>query len=211
MPRRLSCFLRDAALRPGRGLIHFGANVDHQKCGQSAYHKHSTPAHEAEYRPVNQGRHEIADRVAFLQYSGEESASLRRERFERQRRAHAPFPAHRDPEQRPRDQENFQRRGEGRRQFKHRVGDDIDHQCGTPPEAVRHHAEKKCADRTKSQGDEDRLRDGGDFRLELSRDGADAKSQNEEIKSVERPAQKAGDKCIPLDRRKPPKMADKFH
>ena len=70
---------------------------------------------------------------------------------------------------------------------------------------------QKCANRTKSQGDKDSFRHGRNFSLELGRDGADAKGKDEEVKGIERPAQKAGNKSIPLHRRQSAKMADKFH
>jgi hypothetical protein len=37
--------------------------------------------------------------------------------------------------------------------------------------------------------------------VKVNANGADAKDQNEEIKGIERPAKKAGDESIPLDRR----------
>ena len=98
------------ALHPRRRLIHFCANVDHQKCRQRADHEHSAPAHEAERRSVDQSRHQIAHRIAFLQQPGKKSAPFRGQRFERQRRAHAPFAAHRNSEQRPRDQRKLSRK-----------------------------------------------------------------------------------------------------
>jgi hypothetical protein len=40
---------------------------------------------------------------------------------------------------------------------------------------------------------------------------ADAESQNEKIKRIQRPSQKTSDECIPLHWRQPPKVFDKFH
>ena len=41
--------------------------------------------------------------------------------------------------------------------------------------------------------------DGGDLRVKFSGDSADAKNQDEKIKGVERPAEKAGDEGVALD------------
>src|SRR5271165_1482370 len=57
---------RYLALQPCRSLIHFRANVNHQECRQRADDEHPAPSRKAEYRSVNQGRHQIAYGVAFL-------------------------------------------------------------------------------------------------------------------------------------------------
>ena len=124
-----------------------------------------------------------------MQHSRKESAPFCGQRFERQGRAHAPFPAHGYSEQCPHDEESFQGWSEGRRQFKHRVRDDINHQRDPAAKAVGHQSEQKRPYWTHRQRQENRLRDGGNFCLELSRNRADTEVQNEEVKSVERPAQ----------------------
>ena len=49
------------------------------------------------------------------------------------------------------------------------------------------------------------------MRVEFGGDGADAKSEDEKIESVERPAQKAGDEGVALQRSEPPEMCQKFY
>src|SRR5205807_9332331 len=100
---------------------------------------------------------------------------------------------------------------DGCRQSKHRVRDDIDHQRDPAAKPVGHQSEQNRSYWTHRQRQENCLRDGGNFRLELSRNRADTEVQKEEVKSVDRPAQKAGNESIPLHWRKPAKMADEFH
>jgi len=47
--------------------------------------------------------------------------------------------------------------------------------------------------------------------MKFTGDGSDAKSENEEIEGIERPAQEAGDEGVALERSEPPKMRQEFY
>src|ERR1700722_8938358 len=146
---------RYLALQPRWRFVDFGANVDHEKRRQRADDEHSAPTYEAEHRSVNQGRDQVANRVAFLQQAGEKSAPFRRQSFKRQGCAYTPLPAHCDSEQCPRNQKNFQRRSKSGSKFEHGVSNDVHHQSNAATVAVGHHTEQESADGAERQGDKD--------------------------------------------------------
>jgi hypothetical protein len=82
----------------------------------------------------------------------------------------------------------MQRRSECGRQFEYRKRDDVYHQSGPAAVTVGDHAENKCAHGPHRKREENSFEDGGNLRVEFGGDGADAKSEDEKIEGVERPA-----------------------
>src|SRR4051812_3025925 len=98
-----------------------------------------------------------------------------------------------------------------RSQARKRNSNDIDHQSGTPAETVGHHAEEKCSHRAHGQRNKDGFRNGRNFGMEVSADGTYAEDQDEEVERVKRPAKKAGNKGVSLDRGKTLQSANEAH
>ncbi len=101
-----------------------------------------------------------------------------------------------------------QRRGKRRSQLEKRVTENIQEKSAAAAEAVGEETEEKRSNGTHRERDENRLGDGGHFRLKLRRDRADAENQNEEIEGVERPAKEAREKGIALRRRQRAEVAE---
>ncbi len=178
---------------------------------QRSNYKHPPPPDVRKQRPIDQRRHKIPHDIPFLQQSREKSTPLRRQSFERQCRAHAPLPAHCNPKEHAHNQKHFQRWCERRRQLKHRIRNNVHHQSRTPPKPVCHHPEQNRSHRPHGQRQKNCLRNRRNLCLKLRSQRADAKNQNEKIKRIQRPPQKAGNKRIPLYRSKSPKVPNEFH
>jgi hypothetical protein len=123
---------------------------------------------------------------------------MRRHGFHRQRRADAPFAAHRDAEQRAQCQQRGQARRETRRQLEQRITCDVHHQRRAAAEAIGEAAEDQRAERAHRERERERERDGGDRRCEFGRDVLQHEHHQEEIECVERPAEVGGDRDVAL-------------
>jgi hypothetical protein len=77
-----------------------------------------------------------------------------------------------------------------------------------PPKPVCQYPEKECADGPPRECEKNCFRDGGNLGVKFIRHGADTKNENEEIKRVERPAQKASEEGVALNGSKPPNMTE---
>jgi hypothetical protein len=79
----------------------------------------------------------------------------------------------------------MERRSERGGQLKKRKRDDVYHQRRTPPEAIRNKPEKKRAYWAHREGEKNRLGNRRYLRVEIRRDCADAKYQDEKIEGVQ--------------------------
>ena len=157
-----------------------------------ADHEHAAPADVLEQQSIDDRGEEIAGRVTRLQEPGHEAARLRRYRFHGQRRADAPFAAHRDAEYRAQDQE--------RRQARREAGGTAQ----SPNRTTRRPSESDAGPSGRRRGRTGRRRPAASpmstrmatvtwvtSRAEFLRDVLEHEHHEEEIEGVERPAEKA--------------------
>ena len=86
----------------------------------------------------------IAGGVAFLQQSGQHAAQPRRNLLHGERRAHAPFPAHADAEERAQHQEGSVIGRQASGHFAGGIKDQVDHQRKAAAVAVGQQSEKNA-------------------------------------------------------------------
>lgn len=121
--------------------------------------KHPAPAELCKQQPVGHGRQQIAERIPRLEQTGHQAARAVGDRLHRQRRSHAPDPAHRHAVQHPQQKKQHQRRRRGGEQLKGGEEHDIEHQDRFAAKLFRRPAEDQCADGPHGQGQQNRQGD----------------------------------------------------
>src|SRR6266576_2137834 len=174
------------------------ANINDEKRRQCARDKQPAPPENWKNAPVNQCGQEIAEGVALLQNSREQTARLRRQRFHGERRAQAPFAAHSDPEQGAQQKKGCEIRGERGQQFDDRIKNNVDHQRNASATSIAQPAKDEGTERAHHQGDGDGEGDLLDGSSEIMCDWAKDKGQKKEIERVQRPSEKASDESVAL-------------
>src|ERR1700739_1422001 len=76
---------------PRGRFVHFGTNVDDQKSGNRAHHKHTAPANMGKQSAVSERRKKISYHITFLQKPRKEPASFCRKSFKRACGRHSSF------------------------------------------------------------------------------------------------------------------------
>ena len=145
-------------------------------------------------------------RVSLLQDAGERAAPLLGQRLKHQRRAHAPFTAHRNPEKSAQYQKRVQRRRKGAGQLDHREAENVEHQHRPAAIAIGQHAKKQRAHRPKSLCQKHRSQNRRWLGPELAGNRLHAKNQQKKVKTVERPTQKCSRKSMALRAGQPSKV-----
>src|SRR5438067_13618411 len=112
------------------------ANINNEERWQCARDKQAAPPKNWKDDPVNQRGKEVAESIALLQNSGEQTARWGWQRFHRERRTQAPFAAHPDPEQGPQQQKRCEIRGERSQQFDDRMKNNVDHQRNASAKSI---------------------------------------------------------------------------
>lgn len=144
------------------------------------------------------GGEDRSECVSFLKDSGEAAATFSGECFECERGTDTPFAAHGDSEESAKDEEDAERGGECAGEFDDGEAEDVEHQDGAAAVAVGEHAEEERADGSEGLGEEDGAEDVGRFGVEVGGDGFDAEDEEEEVETVECPAEEGGDEGMPL-------------
>ena len=184
--------------KPYRRLVHLGLHIEDQDGRNGSDNKQATPADAMEEEGERSRSQDGPQRVAFLQDAGEGAAAFLGQRLKGQCRAYAPLAAHGNAEQCPQHQQDAERRRKGAGQFNHRETEDVEHQNRPAAIAVGQHSEQKRADRAEGLGHEDRAQHRRGLGVKLARNGLDAEDEQEEVETIERPAKKGGQKCVPL-------------
>jgi len=135
-----------------------------------------------------------------LQNSREEASQLYGDRFHGEGCAHAPFAAHSDPKQQTQDDEEPIGRRQPREKRNRRVEDHVEHERQLAAVAVGHDAEQNRADRARHEAAHQRRRNRWDSDVEILGDRGNHHDQNEEIKRIQRPAEKSREDSIALVR-----------
>ena len=168
----------------------------------------AVPVHMGEERKqkrVGRSGRQIAHRIALLQQAGEEAPALLGQRLKGQSGAHAPFATHRYPKQRTEPVKTVQRCREGARQFEKGITGDVQHQCRTPPIFVGEHSKEESTDGPEGESQKESFSNCGWLGLKVTGDRRNTEDQEEEVESVERPAEKACRECMALLRGQAPK------
>ncbi len=167
-PARVAEGIDSAPFAPGRRLLDFAADVEHEQRRSRAHQEHPAPSKRMpvpgevrepwEQQGIGRRGDQIARRIAFLQQAGEEAAILFGEGLKGESCADAPLAAHGNAEEGTQDEQGMHRSGEGAGQFQDRIAGHIEHQRGPAAELVRHGAEEKGAHRPECEGEEEGLR-----------------------------------------------------
>ena len=139
------------------------------------------------------------------------AAPLLGQRLKRQRRAHAPLPAHRNPEQRAQHQQHVQRRRKRAGQLDHREAENVEHQHRPPSVAIGQHAKEQRAHRPESLCEKHRAQNRPTAWSGTRLQSPSRKRSAEKIEAVQRPAKKGSDERVALRRGQALEVADKRH
>src|SRR6266446_5688826 len=174
------------------------ANINNEQRRQCARDEQAAPPENWEDAPVNQCGKEIAESIALLQNSGEQTPRWGWQSFHRERRTQAPFAAHPDPEQGPQQQKRPEIRGERGQQFDDRIKNDVDHQRNAATKSIAQPSKDEGTERAHHQSDGDGEGDLLDGSSEIMCDWAKDKGQEKEIERVQGPPQKTSDESVAL-------------
>ena len=119
-------------------------------------------------------------------------------RFHDERGADAPFPAHGDAVQRPKDQEHREPGRKAGQELEDRIEQHIRHQGDAAAETVCRQPEDQSTNRAHRQRQEDCRRDGRNVGVKFFGNVFENEDENEEIGGIEGPAEIAGDQRIAL-------------
>ncbi len=155
--------------QPDRGLLDAEIDKRQQQHWGGANDKHPAPAELCKQQPVGHGRQQIAERIPRLEQTGHQAARAVRDRLHRQRRSHAPDPAHRHAVQYPQQKKQHQRRRRGGEQLKGGEENDVEHQDRFAAKLFRRPAEDQRADRPHGKGQQNRQ--GDLFKVDVKRVG----------------------------------------
>ncbi len=174
---------------PARRFRNLAADIEHEQRRDDADHEHAAPADILEQQSIDDRGEKISGRIARLQQSRYEASRLRRNGFHGERRADAPFAAHRNAEHRAQHQKSREARREARSKFDGRIQQHVDHQSRAPSPAVGRASEQIRSDRPHRQGQQNGEGYVGDLRAELLSDVLEDEHQEKKVESIERPSQ----------------------
>lgn len=157
------------------------------------------------------GGDKIADRIAFLQKTGEEAAVFPGQRFKGKSSTDAPLAPHRDAEQRAQNQENMERRRKRAGQFQYGITKNIDDQGWPPSDAIRHPTEEQSTQRPEGEGEHQGLCDRAFGDPKIARNRGDTEDKDEVIEGIQRPAKETGGKGMTLLCGQGPEWGQKVH
>ena len=173
-------------------LRHVAPDIQHQQRGQRTHHEQSAPADQRVDQVERQRCEEITAGIAGLQQARDPASPFWRYGFHGQRTADTPLAAHGDAEQRSLNEESQQGRGQARQKFENGITQHADHQHRPAAEMVGEPAEDDSAKRAHRQRQGDRDRDSGDGHAKFLGDIAEHEDHQEEVESIQHPAQEAG-------------------
>src|SRR6476659_7813810 len=175
------------------------ANINNEQRRQCTRDEQAAPPENWEDAPVNQCGKEIAEGVALLQNSGEQTARWGWQRFHGERRTQAPFAAHPDPEQGTQQKKRREIRRERSQQFDDRIKNDVDHQRKAAAKSIAQPSENERADRAHHQRQSDSEGDLFDGSPEIVCDRAKDKGKKKEIERVQGPPEETSDESVALN------------
>src|SRR5437763_4306329 len=174
------------------------ANISNEQRRQCACDEQAAPPENWEDAPVNQCGKEIAESIALLQNSGEQTPRWGWQSFHRERCAQAPLAAHPDPEQGPQQQKRPEIRGEGSQQFDDRIKNDVNHQRNASAKSIAQPSKDEGTERAHHQGESDGEGDLLDGSPKIMGDRGKDKGQEQEIERIQGPPEKASDESVAL-------------
>src|SRR5215469_12352170 len=190
-----------AVLLPGLRFTNLGPNIERQQGGGAASPEHCPPA-------PNRGqwkdeacchrREQVAYGISALQDSGEHSAPAWRSALHCQGSADSPLSTHPDPVNSPQQQKERVIGGKPAEKFDHGKENNVGHEWLSPAVAVGKHSKDQRPHRTHRQRRYSGENDLFSRDLELCGQRVYQEHQDEEVKSIERPAQKTGTDRVPL-------------
>src|SRR6478672_7560129 len=186
-------------------------NINNQQRRQRSRDKQSPPPENGKNDPVNQRGQEIAEGIALLQNSREQTTRLRRQRFHRERCTKTPFATHPDPEQGPQQQKRREIRGERGQQFDDRIKNNVDHQRYASSKSIAQPSKDEGTEWAHHQGDGDGKGDLLDRSSEIMCDRAKDKGQEKEIERIQGPPEETRDKSVALCAIQRPEQTQRFH
>src|SRR5205814_4175896 len=169
------------------------ANINNEERWQCARDKQAAPPKNWKDDPVNQRGQEIAESIALLQNSGEQTARRGWQRFHGERRTQAPFAAHPDPKQGPQQQKRPEIGRERSQQFDDRIKNNVDHQRNAAAKSIAEPSKDKCPERAHHQGESNGEGNLWDGSPEIVRDRDKDKGEEEEIERVQGPPEETSD------------------
>src|SRR6266513_4482562 len=187
------------------------ANINNEQRRQRSRDEQAAPPEHWEDAPVNQCGKEVAESIALLQNSGEQTARWGWQRFHRERRAQAPFAAHPDPEQGPQQQKRPEIGRERSQQFDDRIKNDVDHQRDAAAKSIAEPSKDECAERAHHQGESDGEGNLRNSSPEIMGDRDKDKGQEKEIERVQRPPQETSYESVPLCTVQRFEQTERFH
>src|SRR6266513_2077886 len=187
------------------------ANINNEQRRQRSRDEQAAPPEHWEDAPVNQCGKEVAESIALLQNSGEQTARWGWQRFHRERCAQAPFAAHSDPEQGAQQQKRCEIRGERGQQFDDRIKNNVDHQRNASAKSIAQPSKDEGTERAHHQSDGNGEGDLLDGSSEIMCDWAKDKGQKKEIERVQAPSKKTSDESIALCAAQRFEQTERFH
>src|SRR6266403_2434188 len=174
------------------------ANINNEQRRQRSRDEQAAPPEHWEDAPVNQCGKEVAESIALLQNSGEQTARWGWQRFHRERRTQAPFAAHPDPEQGPQQQKRPEIGRERSQQFDDRIENDVNHQREATAKSIAQPSKDKGTERAHHQGNGDGEGNLRNCSAEIMCDRDKDKGQEKEIERVQGPSKKTSDESVAL-------------
>ena len=150
------------------------------------------------HRPVSDRRQQIPDSVTLLQKAGDNAPPSGWHRFHRERCSYAPFAAHADAVNQPKDYKNGIVRRKAGKNFNAGVQQNVEHERHAPPVTIREKSEHERPKRPRGEAGGNGQSDLGYGAMKFAGDRCEDERQNEKIKSIECPAKEAGDHGIAL-------------
>ena len=131
-----------------------------------------------------------------MQNSAKYSAPAHRRSLHRERCSYAPLAAHSDSEESPHHQEKSEVRRKSAKQLDDGKINDVGHQWNAATVAIGQQSEDQGSHRAHRECRRQRAHDLAFGNAELVGERVDQENDNEEIKSVERPAEKTGENRV---------------
>src|SRR5438034_793087 len=128
---------RGAMLLPRFRLRHFRADVQREKRRQRTDPEHGAPSPCRQEKSRGNRGEQVADGITALQNPAEDSPPAHWRCFHRERRAHSPFAAHADAEQRAQDDKHSEVRRKAAEKLDDRKIDHVGHERDAAPVTVR--------------------------------------------------------------------------
>src|SRR5271169_6614592 len=183
-------------LLPCFGLRHFHSNVEGQQSRQGADPEHGAPSPDWQEKPRGNGREQIANGIATLQNSTEDSAPAHRCRFHGKRSTHSPLAAHADAEECAQNKEYREVGRKAAQKLDEREINHVGHERNAPPIAIGKQTEEQGAHGARGESDRGSENDFFLGYAKLMREGIKEKYNDEEVEGVERPTEESGERSM---------------